>query len=557
MAEYGNGAKLQEARRASVADIVGRKTSTNTSQKVEVEEKRDANIQSNAFYKVIFDPNLAPDVKQKEVASILSEVGTKEQNREKVQQLEQIKEYLQLQRENMASRIIAITDTGVVARLQQVYNDMNSDLNDFNDAIKPILDIVAAMNTVRTEGKGGQLFAEIRDDRNDEKEFNSKKAAIENRFNVIRSDIENLRTSNDNLGTQKTLFGFGGVKAEAQQQIATNDRKIIELTTELDNLATDLTNLQNTGTNATKEGTPEYLEAKKTIRNMLDLSADEHRENQKKSVEQALKFIKTSKTSLNDIKGHLTGLNGQIDNLTDANHTMITAYAILGEGTKEAEKNVVAKRNEISTEVEGESMIVKMDRDEKLRVIDEHTTMLSATAADTELTFADLNSAASRIRTMKDSNKNQMDKVQKMATAGVAGTADRLSVVLQAVGAAALGESSEIARETLTAMNDTTNEIALRETMRVAYSSQDINSDIQKAMEDLAAYGEVTKVATEITTQSMSEARQGLEQLKDIATSLQADLKEQGSIASKTAGMVEDAGTVVVTPSGGNDPFKL
>jgi hypothetical protein len=201
-------------------------------------------------------------------------------------------------------------------------------------------------------------------------------------------------------------------------------------------------------------------------------------------------------------------------------------------------------------------MIAKMQRDDVIRTIDEHTSMLAASAADTELTYADLSSQSSRIKTMKDSNKNQMDKVQKLATAGVAGTADRLSVMLQAVGAAAIGESSEIARETILSMNDKTNEIAMKESMRVAFGTTQINSDIQKAMEDLAAYGEVTRAATDVTRESVAEMRAGLDQLKEIATSLQDDLKTQGAIYSEANSAAEQAGTPVVTPSG-NNPFKI
>lgn len=547
------GAKLKQSSR--VADIIGTKVKTLEKQNVAVEEKSKVDYSANVFYKTIFDPNMTPDEKQKQVAKELATIGTKEQNRVRVQQLEQIKEYLQLQRENMASKIISITDTDVMARLQQVYTDMNNGMIDFNEAIAPILEIVEAMNVVRKEGKTADLFTDIRKDRGAEQAINDKKAAVENDFRTTKSLIDQLNLDIAYLSEEKSLFGFGGIKKEAQQQINAKQLEIEAATQKLFGLEKALVAV-NSELEVSVNDETDFGKAKKTIREMLDLSAEEHKLNQQKTVEKALAFVKTSKTSLNDIKGHLTGLNGQIDNLTDANHSMINAYAILGEGMKDAEKEIVTKRGEISLPVEGESMIAKMQRDESLRTIDEHTTMLSASAADTELTFADLSSQSSRIRTMKDSNKNQMDKVQKLATAGVAGTADRLSVVLQAVGAAALGESSEIARETITAMNDTTNEIALRESMRVAFGSQEINSDIQKAMEDLAAYGEVTKAATEVTTQSVKEMRQNLDQLKDIATSLQEDLKAQGAIYSEAGEVSKDAGVAQVTPTS-NDPFKL
>jgi hypothetical protein len=555
MSDYENGAKLKQATSSRLSEIIGTKAKATTAQKAEVEEKRDANISSNTFYKIIFDPNLTPDQKQKEVAQKLAAISTKEENRIRVQELENIKEYLQLQRENMASKIIALTDTDTMARLQQVYTSMNNGMLEFNEALQPILDIVDAMNTVRKEGKTADVFSDIRNDRRNEEALNAQRAEIESAFKTAQLRIDNLNYDNANLAEEKSLFGFGGIKKEAQQQINVNNMEIEKAKAELSDLQVKLETLTSTSA-AAEEGAAEYVEAKKTIRKMLDLASDQHKENQKKTVDKALEFVKTSKTSINDIKGHLTGLNGQIDNLTDANHTMITAYAILGEGMKEAEGEIVAKRNDVVKSIEGESMIAKMQRDDVIRTIDEHTSMLAASAADTELTYADLSSQSSRIKTMKDSNKNQMDKVQKLATAGVAGTADRLSVMLQAVGAAAIGESSEIARETILSMNDKTNEIAMKESMRVAFGTTQINSDIQKAMEDLAAYGEVTRAATDVTRESVAEMRAGLDQLKEIATSLQDDLKTQGAIYSEANSAAEQAGTPVVTPSG-NNPFKI
>jgi hypothetical protein len=546
-------ARLKQVSR--VSEIIGTRATPAATQKIDVEEKRDANISANVFYKTIFDTSLSPDEKQQQVAKELATIGTKEENRIRVQQLEQIKEYLQLQREKMASSIISITDTDVMARLQQVYSSMNTSMIDFNESIKPILDIVEAMNVVRKEGKTADLFLDIRNDRRDEQAIKDKKGEIENRFSAIKNTIDSLNVDIAHLQEEKTLFGFGGIKKEAQQEINVKLIQIDEANTQLRALETELTTINAEIVQSTNDET-DFGKAKKTIREMLDLSANDHKENQKKTVEKALDFVKTSKSSLNDIKGHLVGLNGQIDNLTDANHTMLTAYAILGEGMKDAEKEIVEKRGTVAQKVEGESKIATMQRDDVLRTIDEHTTMLSSSASDTELTFADLTSQASRIATMKSANKGQMDKVQKLSTSAVAGTADRLSVVLQAVGAAALGESSEIARETLVSMNDTTNEIALRESMRVAFGTQEVNADIMKAMEDLSAYAEVTKAATSITQESVSEMRQNLDQLKDIANSLQDDLKAQGAVYSEASGASVKPVAVDAVPTS-NDPFKL
>lgn len=531
MSETNNGARMARVSKTNVADIIGTKKNAVTATASQVEETRGINIAANTFYKIIHDPALTPEQKQKAVAETLSKIGTKEENRERLRQLEEYKEYLQLQRENMAQKIISITDTDVMARLQEVFVKMNNGMLEYDEAMKPIMDIIDAMHVVRKEGKTNELFAEIRDDRRNELAFDAELNDIKKRFDSAQRNIDDLLVSNSVLAEKKGFFGFGGTTEEARTQIARNNVEIERLKGEASNIEKNLSELTAKKQEAVNDET-EYGKAKNVIRGMLDLSADEHRENQKLVVAKATDFVKTSKQSLGDIRGHLVSLNGQIDNLIDGNQFMTAAYAVLGEGMKDAEKTIRAERETVATPSDDEGMIAKMQRDDKIRVIDDHASMLSTSYTDTELTFADLSSQRSRITTMKDANTGQMDKVRKMHTQGVAGVADRLSVVLQAVSQAAIGEASAIAKDTMTQMNDSTNMLAMKESMRVAMQGQEVNSDIVKAMEDLEAYGEVTRAATGIMTESVTEIRTNLEQLKSIASNLQDDLKEQSSIHS-------------------------
>ena len=135
---------------------------------------------------------------------------------------------------------------------------------------------------------------------------------------------------------------------------------------------------------------------------------------------------------------------------------------------------------------------------------------------------------------MKDANVSQLDKVRKMHTQGVAGVADRLSVALTAVGQAAIGESAAIAKDTLGLMTDATNKIAHKEAMRVALGANEINDDILKAIGDLEEYGEILRNTTDIRRDAVKEMRSNLDQIGDIAKSLQADINDAKAVHSDT-----------------------
>lgn len=548
-----NGAALSPTRQSRVADIIGVKTNRVTKQAEEV-DSREANVSSNAFFKIIFDPAATPEEKQSQVAQALSTIGTKEENRERVKQFEEFKEYLQAQRENMAKKIIELTNTETFAQLQSVYNSMNMGMIEFNEAMGPILAIVDAMHTVRKEGKTNDLFKEILEDRRDETEFKAKIDEIKGKFETTSQLINDLNLENARLVEEKSFFGFGGTTQAARAQIAANEVTIETLKSDLIKIETDLAALNEEAKKVVAADT-DFAKAKATIRNMLDLSAADHKANQEKTVEKALNFVTTSKKSLGEVRDHLVQMNSQVDNLGDANQTITQVYAILGEGLKDAEKVNRENREALNKAEAEESMIAKMKRDSDLRVLDEHLTLLSTSAVDTETTFADLSSQSVRINTMKSANANQMDKVRKLHTQGVAGVADRLSVVLQAVGQAALGESSAIAKDTLIQMTNETNKVAQMEAMRAAVATGEVNEDLVRAMEDLGAYGEVVRAATDITRENITEMRQNLDSLKDIANSLQDDIKEGVAVYGEAGAPVkkEQAQVAPVT----SNPFKL
>jgi hypothetical protein len=550
--------KLQQ--KPDVSDIlttaVRARENVSKAAKTEVSaDPRFANISANSFFKVMFAENTKPEAKREEVAKLLTFEGTKEQNRERIKEFELFKEYLQSQREEMAQEIIRLTDTGTFSELKQVYDDLNTSLIQFDERMQPLTDIIDAVYTLRTNGLTLDAFQEILRDRKREEELLRIKDTKQQEFKQLKSSVENIHSDIAALGENRSFFGLGGVKEEARIAIARKNEELKWVVDSLDKLSDELHQLDQQTPTESELG--EYVEQKKKLRELLDISADDHKQRQKDLVDAAVNFVNTAKTRVGSVRGHLTKMNDQVENLFDANNMMGTVYAIMNEGIKEAADANLKTREALQPPAPGsEDMIAQMAREQKKMAVEQHITMLDASAADTMATYADLTSGAIRIKTMKDAVDQQAIKARAMHSQGISGVADRLSVVLQAVSSAALGEASAMAKDTLQQMAENTNKVAQKESIRIAMGIEEQNSDLSKAIDDLGAYGEVVRAATNITREGLTDMRAKLDELKKLAEDVQGDVHDAIGVHADVArpqGRVAEPEATDATPS----PFKL
>lgn len=540
---------LTEAVRARQTESKAAKTEVST-------DPRFANISANSFFKVMFAENTKPEAKREEVAKLLTFEGTKEQNRERIKEFELFKEYLQSQREEMAQEIIRLTDTGTFSELKQVYDDLNTSLIQFDERMQPLTDIIDAVYTLRTNGLTLDAFQEILRDRKREEELLRIKDAKQQEFKQLKSSVENIHSDIAALGENRSFFGLGGVKEEARIAIARKNEELRWVVDSLDKLSDELHQLDQQTPTESELG--EYVEQKKKLRELLDISADDHKQRQKDLVDAAVNFVNTAKTRVGSVRSHLTKMNDQVENLFDANNMMGTVYAIMNEGIKEAADANLKAREALQPPAPGsEDMIAQMAREQKKMAVEQHITMLDASAADTMATYADLTSGAIRIKTMKDAVDQQAIKARAMHSQGISGVADRLSVVLQAVSSAALGEASAMAKDTLQQMAANTNKVAQKESIRIAMGIEEQNSDLSKAIDDLGAYGEVVRAATNITREGLTDMRAKLDELKKLAEDVQGDVHDaigvHADVARPQETVAKPQAAAGVTPS----PFKL
>lgn len=527
-------------------------------QEAKAEDARFADIATNVFYKVMFATETKPEEKRAEIAKILTYEGTKEENREKIKEFELFKEYLQASREEMAQEIIRLTDTETFAELKSVYDELNNSLIDFDTKMKPLTDIIDAVYTLRTNGLTIEAFQEILRDRRQEQDLTRQRKEKDETFQQLNNRVSTLNADIAALGEQRSLFGLGGVKQEAREEIARKNEELKTISENLTKLGSEIAELDKQV--PTESALGEFAEQKKKLRELLDISTDEHKQRQRDLVDSALGFVNTAKSRVGSVRQHLGQMNDQVENLFDANNMMGTVYAIMNEGIKSAESANQMVREELQPPAAGEEdMITKMSREQKKMAVEQHMTMLDASAADTMATYADLTSGAIRIKTMKDAVDQQAIRARTMHSQGISGVADRLSVVLQAVSSAALGEASAMAKDTLQQMAENTNKVAQKESIRIAMGVGEQNADLAKAIDDLGSYGEVVRTATSITREGLTEMRGKLDELKKLAETVQDDVHDAIAVNADIGKTADAAKAPAPSPakSAAPNPFNL
>lgn len=518
-------------------------------------------IESNAVYAIMMSPETSAEAKRDAVAAYLTFPGTKEESRERVAAYQAFEEWLQSERERMAQAIIKLTDTQAYSELQAVYGDLNTALLDFEDRMRPLTEIVEALYELRTNDKVIDAFREIKSDKEREAAVAAQKAergaqldALERRVVELTNDIQ---VESGRRGVLSGIPGAGwmgldGVPASAQATIARKQAELGSVRDELTKFGDELKALEASGPGDSSLG--EFAAQKAKLRELVDAKTGHFQKLQEELVGSALTFCEVSKARIGEVRSHLSAMSGQIDHLYDANGQMNGVYAVLTDGINQAGSANQAAREALSAPANGEGLIAKMERETKKSAMDEHVTTLTAAAQHTTETFADLTTQAIRIRTMRDANQSQIDKARVLGTQGVAGVADRLSVVLQAVSGAALGESSALAKDTLGKMVESTNRIAQKETIRVAMGTAELNEDVVAAIENLGDFGEVLRTSTEITRKNLSEVQGNLAKIRELAEQVRGDIHDAEGVASNL-GKPEIGKTAAPTAS--SNPFGL
>lgn len=496
------------------------------------EEQEETGMETNTFYSIIMSEDVELEDKVNQVSKALEFTNDKEADRTRIKEFEQFKEYLQSISETMSKQRIEMTDTGTFSELQKVYGDFNNDLNDFIDKIKPLTDITDALYTLRKNGETRSVLQKIQQDKANARDKQDRIIDLNKTINEGENLMAELRKENVILAENKSFFGFGNIKPESKAQIQENEIKIAEIfdnvsncTKERDKLLAEIEGINNS---------TEYSFEAQKLKELLDLNSEQHVQRQADLVQSALQFINSGKERFGEIRKHLELMNQQIEGLTDNNSQMQQIYAVLNDGTKKAEEANKAKRETLINAPEPTSQIEKMKLDKEKRDLDEFIDTVSQSTVDTMQTYGELSMEEIKLRNMQAATKNQSQSAATMHSRGIASVASQLSVVLTAVNSAAINESQVMASDTLTQMANVTNDVAKKESIRIATGRDDVNIELEKTLQDLVEFGDTQRQATEITRDAIKTMRDNLDELEKLSKDVQEDTADFVAVTADT-----------------------
>jgi len=501
-------------------------------------EEEKSEIEENTFYSIVMNPDLELEDKVKQVSKTLEFTNNKEQDRTHIKEFEQFKEYLQSISETMSKQRIEMTDTGTFSELQKVYGDFNNDLNDFIEKIKPLTDITDALYTLRKNGETRSVLAKIQEDKANRRDLQEQLLSLQHDLDVATHEIDTLKKQNLMLMEDRSFFGLGNIKPESKAKIKMNEETLEQLNKEVQRILPEIDKVRQKLSNiSTGEG---YSFEAQKLKELLDLNSEQHIERQAGLVQSALQFINSGKERFGEIRKHLDSMSEQIEGLTDNNGNMQQIYAILNDATKQAEETNNKKREELLNKPEPDNQIEKMKLDKEKRDLDEYIDTVSTANVDTMQTYGELSMEEIKLRNMQAATKNQASSAATMHSRGIASVASQLSVVLTAVNSAAINESQVMASDTLTQMANVTNDVAKKESIRIATGRDDVNIELEKTLQDLMDFGDTQRQATEITREAITTMRENLQKLEEEAKCVQEDTAEFVAVAAETGSKKKD-----------------
>lgn len=544
MAKGAAKGKISKSLADEAVEKYTRKRAVDTTEKSEEStiSKQFAQIESNPFHQIVVQSDASPSEKKDAVARALAynETESKEENEARLASFEQFKEYLMAYRKEMSKEIIRLADTEAFSELQAVFEDMNSSLLSFEQKITPLIEIIEAVHRLNMASDGAMydVFKEIQEDKQEEERIKQLRAEQEAELNTLEASILKLNQDIAALREDRSWFGMGGVKKDALQNIARNE-VLIE---NHKNAAAALRERIGNTTFNRETRFAEFSAEKEQLRELLDITSEEHKDRQESLVKAALDFVNTTDERTGSVLGRMGKIRSQIKNVDTVNGNMKRIFAVVSDGIKDAEVSNTDLSNRFNITPGDETTLAQYEREDKLEAVNEHIEALTASKVDTLSTLGELQEESMNIKSMRDTNNQQISHTRKMHTSGTAGIASRLSTVLTAVSSAALNEARTTTQNTLNKMNTITHDIAQNEAIKNATNMHLQNDELSKAIEQLATYKDISDKATEITRSALEEQKVLQREIESTAADLASSIKKAKGV---TAEVMNTGGTPV------------
>jgi len=530
----------------SASPKLAESTAVNEAVKARIAPKQAAqvapvDITANPVAKIVFNPEAAPEERSRQVAALLSP-DLAEECKASIKQLEAYKEYLAQQRTLMQRRLIELSSTTVFSKMKQTFADMNKGVLDFRGMIRPLVDNLDALYTLRTAGDNVVLdtFAEIEEDRKREIDWERRTSEADAEIRRIAADKEMLERDIAKLRTQTGLFG--GIKKSAQAEIAAKELLIIQRVEGLKACREKVAAIvAEKAEHAAKEG--KFKAEKDQIRAMLDISGPEHVKRVEGIIKAALDYIDKSQVTVSELRDELGGIEGQADKLVKINSQMITVVAILDKGIDLATAANKDKVQGLSTAKEGEDTLARLERERNKNDFERHVTALLDSGRGTKKTVADLEKDAVNASTFHDALGKQNVNLRELSSDGIASVATSLNTTIQALNNSALNEASESVRDSMRAMNAVTDDVANKEVIRQALQLDESSRRIVEKIESMSSIAESLQAANKLREDGLANIQSRLGELNDITAAVRARLQESIGMDAKGPGASAAAAT--------------
>lgn len=488
-------------------------------------------ITANPVAKIVFNPEATPEERSRQIGTLLSP-DLADECKASVKQLEAYKEYLAQQRTLMQRKLIELSSTTVFAKMKQTFADMNKGVLDFRQMIRPLVDNLDALYTLRTAGDNVVLdtFAEIEEDRKREADWEQRTSKIETEARQITLDKEMLERDIARLKTQTGLFG--GIKKSAQAEIAIKELQIAKGIEEL-KASRDKAKaiIAEKAEHDAKQG--KFKAEKDQVRKMLDISGPEHVQRVEGIIKAALDYIDKSQVTVSELRDELGGIEGQADKLVKINSQMITVVAILDKGIDLACTANKEKVQALSAAKEGEDTLARLERERKKNDFERHVTALMDSGRGTKKTVADLEKDAVDANTFHDALGKQNVNLRELSSDGIASVATSLNTTIQALNNSALNEASESVRDSMRAMNAVTDDVANKEVIRQALQVDEASKRIMEKVESMSNIAESLQAANKLREDGLSNIQSRLGELNDVTATVRARLQESIGLDAK------------------------
>lgn len=527
---------MSEEFKAQLAKATGKSQESETSTakfRVKAKEKKkdvSSTVKDNPFYQIAMstqDPQAQKEAMRELMVYVDAETTAKNSK-----YLEEYSAFMQAERQRLATELIEMTDTKTFSNMQKVLKDINDGVLDFEEQIKPFMEIINAVREIQAEDATTDILAEMREDSKNKQAMEEAIRKLDKEANSFVSAIQAKLAEIEKKKEDRSFFGFGDVKQSAKDAIAELQTGIAELKGKQQSISQQKETVRSEYKTVASKF--DHLKKSKDIMaNMLNLSEAEHESRHQQLVNTAANFVTTTQERVTETLERSEQMSTQIKNLSDLAFTMRGRYSVLSEAAKDAEKINSSMHEELKASLETiDDPLEKMNKEGISRDMSKHITMLNDATNETTEVISDLTVSSQRIETMEAANKAQISKTKQIQTTGIAGVADNLSSVLTAINQAAIGQASTAAAQSLRRMNETTIGLTKEQMLNMAKSKNDDNTALVKMLEQLSGFGEVIELANQSTRESLNENRNLVDTLHRTADEVQRSAQDTLEITS-------------------------